>query len=110
MKEFQYMADYKERIEAEYEAIEKTLSTLPKKPLSQLSDLELAGVATLINNFYNGLENILKQIFQKRSIKLADGPSWHQNLILSALQEKVISEELADDLKKYLSLKKYREW
>ena len=64
------MVDYKERIEAEYEAIEKTLATIPRKPLSQLSELELAGVATLINNFYNGIENVLKQIFQKQSIKL----------------------------------------
>ena len=27
------MSDYKERIEAEYEAIEKTLTTLPQKSL-----------------------------------------------------------------------------
>ncbi len=101
------MADYKERIEAEYEAMEKTLITLPIKPLSQLSELELAGVATLLNNFYNGIENILKQIFQKQSIKLPDGSSWHQNLILSALQEKIISENLANDIKKYLSFRHF---
>lgn len=101
------MADYKERVEAEYEAIEKTLAALPQKPLSQLSDLELAGVATLLNNFYNGIENILKQIFQKQSIKLPEGHSWHQNLILCALQENIISENLAKDIKKYLSFRHF---
>jgi len=47
------MADYKMRIEAEYEAIEKTLSSLPDGALHQLSQLELASVAVLIHYFYN---------------------------------------------------------
>ena len=34
------MLDYRPRIEAEYEAIENTLSTFPQKPLAQLSELE----------------------------------------------------------------------
>ncbi len=101
------MDKYKERIEAEYEAIEKTLATLPEKPIFQLSELELAGVATLLNNFYNGIENILKQIFQKKSIKLPEGPSWHQNLFISALEENILSENLANDIKKYLGFRHF---
>lgn len=99
------MADYREMVEAEYEAIEKALKALPERALCELSDLELAGVSVLLSNFYNGIEKILKQIFKKRNILMPEGPAWHQNLINSAIVEDIISEDLADKVKEYLSFR-----
>ncbi len=101
------MASYKECIEAEYEAVEKTLAALPKKPLSQLSDLELSGTAILLHNFYNGLENILKQTFRNQSITLPEGPSWHQDLINKAVDKNILSEDLALEIKRYMGFRHF---
>ncbi len=101
------MVNYREYIEAEYEAIEKTLATIPQKPLSQLSKLELAGIAVLLNNFYNGVENILKQVFKKLSLKLPEGPAWHQDLINSSINENIISEVLAEEISEYMGFRHF---
>lgn len=101
------MVNYRGYIEAEYEAIEKTLAAIPQKPLSQLSKLELAGVAVLLNNFYNGVENILKQVFKKLSLKLPEGPAWHQDLINSSINENIISEVLAEEISEYMGFRHF---
>lgn len=57
------MTDMNERIEAEFENIEQVLGRLPASDsCGVLSSLELAGVGALLQSFYNGIENILKQL------------------------------------------------
>lgn len=47
------------KIHAELENIDEVLEQIPSyEKLPFLSTLELAGAAALLNNFYNGIENI----------------------------------------------------
>jgi len=72
--EFDSMAKVHEQVEAEFENIERTLTEVSKsESLPNLSNLELAGLAAPIHNFYNGIENILKQLITAAGKKLPDG-------------------------------------
>jgi len=101
------MPDYRLRIEAEYEAIDSTLSALPEQPLSTPSRLEIAGVAALLHNLYNGIENVLKQVFQSKSFPIPQGDSWHRDLLIAAGEKKILSDRLLDDLRRYLAFRHF---
>ena len=50
------MVNLKDKVQAEYENIDKLIDELPAKDeLPFLQFLELAGVATILHNFYNGI-------------------------------------------------------
>ncbi len=56
------MANLSAKVEAELEPMEQALRELPPaRGMRKLSVLELAGTASLLNSFYHGVENILKQ-------------------------------------------------
>jgi len=102
------MAHLRELVEAELENIERTIAELPNSDsLSNLSTLELAGVATLIHNFYNGIENILKQIVISLGQKMSCGQSWHQGLVETATSSGIISESTAKELRRYLAFRHF---
>ena len=102
------MADIHQRVEAEFENIEKLLSELPAgSSYSQLSVLERAGLATVIHNFYNGIENVLKQIIRHRGIELPSGPSWHRDLVNLASNSGIISKTTAEEFRRYLAFRHF---
>ena len=102
------MAEVHERIEAEFENIERAVAELPgSDSLPNLSSLELAGVAALIHNFYNGIENILKQIVISCGKELPHNSSWHRDLVNIATSNGIISESTAKELRRYLAFRHF---
>ena len=102
------MANTREKIEAEFENIERVLADLPSPDsLKKLSSLELAGVAALIHNFYNGIENVFKQLVISKGLSIPQGPSWHIDLIEICVANQIISRTTSDMLKEYLSFRHF---
>jgi len=102
------MAEVHERIEAEFENIERAVAELPgSDSLPNLSSLELAGVAALIHNFYNGIENILKQTVVFCGKELPHNSSWHRDLVNIATSNGIISESTAKELRRYLAFRHF---
>ncbi len=102
------MNELREMIEIEYEKIDQVINHLPEKEkLPYLSELELAGVATFIHNFYNGIENILKRIFKMYSLDIPSGSSWHIDLLNQSVANKIVSKEVRDRLTRFLGFRHY---
>ena len=99
------MADYRLKIEAELEQISQAITKLPRCPLSGLSELELSGVGGILQSIYNGLENILKQLFLEHGKAVPDDPQWHQEILRRAVLYSFISEQTLHRLVPYLTFR-----
>lgn len=99
------MADYQKKIEAELEQLARAISKLPDAPLSELNDLELSGVGGILQSFYNGIENILKQTFLANDEAIPQNDKWHQKIIQQAVQHGFISKKTMNMLIPYLTFR-----
>lgn len=102
------MTEINEYVEAEFENIERLVEELPAgDAVEKLSALELSGTAALTHGFYNGIENILKQVVINEGCQIPAGPSWHRDLITLAIKVGVISQQTAEELKSYLAFRHF---
>ena len=102
------MASLQDKINLDIENIDRVFAELPHHDvLSELSMLELAGVATLLHNFYNGVENILKQILYEKGIPVPQGRSWHKEILNLSEKEKIISPQIKNRLGEFLAFRHF---
>ncbi len=102
------MASLIEKVNVEMENISIVLEELKEikdKPDKTL--VELAGTGTFLHNVYNGVENILKQILNSKGIQIPKSDSWHQDLLIKATEEGIISESTKKQLAKYLAFRHF---
>lgn len=87
----------------ERQSIERTLELLNEAYASpNPSELEWIAIATLVQNLYTGMENVLRFVLQSRGVKIRDSARWHKDLLASALDGAVISQDVADGLMQFL--------
>ncbi|HHE39166.1 MAG TPA: hypothetical protein ENL20_11440 [Candidatus Cloacimonetes bacterium] len=97
------MVNVKEKVYAEFEFIEKILKELeiakdnPDKEL-----VVIVGISAYLQNIYMGIENILKQLLKHKRIPIPNTSTWHKDLINSAIRNKIIKEDTANKIGKYL--------
>jgi hypothetical protein len=102
------MDNLSQKINIELENIDEIIKGMPThSKLPFLSALELAGTAALLHNFYNAIENLLKQIFIFNKISIPEGKSWHKELIESAVKESIITENCKNQLGNYLAFRHF---
>lgn len=101
------MSSYREKIEAEIENINKVLLLVPKIPSVKLSELELAGTASILHSFYNGIENILKQLLTEAGQDIPRGNSWHKMLLKMSVEYTPLENNIAQKLLPYLAFRHF---
>lgn len=102
------MAELSGKIISELANIDQIFNEIPShEKLPYLSVLELAGVAALLHNFYNGIENILKQILIAGKIQIPEGRSWHKELLIKSVENEVITENCKNLLVEYLAFRHF---
>jgi uncharacterized protein YutE (UPF0331/DUF86 family) len=102
------MANLSEKVEAELEQIEQALREMPSaRGMRELSVLELAGTASLLNSFYHGVENILKQALRATGTALPTGAAWHRDLLQAACAHGIVSAGNRDRLAPYLAFRHF---
>jgi hypothetical protein len=93
------MDELLEDIAAQKELIAETLKILEQTlRRKRRTFVELAAIATCLHNAYSGMESMLKRILKFLDVPVPDSSSSHKDLILLAVEQKIISRHLPREI------------
>ena len=102
------MDKLRRQIRAEEENVEIALGNLKQTiKREERTVIELAAIGTFLHNIYNGVENILKQIIVAKGSELPMSGTWHKDLLNLSASMGIVSEELSDELYRYLTFRHF---
>lgn len=102
------MDELLQEIAAEKEHISETLRALQKAlERKEKTIIELAAVATFLQNTYNGMENILKRILKFKEVAIPRSKTYHKDLLDLSVDNKIISFELSKKFDEYRAFRHF---
>lgn len=102
------MGELEEEILVEREHISTTLRALEETmKRDEKTVIELAAIATFLQNTYNGIENILKRILKFKNISISRSETYHKNLLNLSVEHHIISLELSKKLDEYRAFRHF---
>ncbi|MCK4914381.1 MAG: hypothetical protein KAS69_07310 [Planctomycetes bacterium] len=95
-------------LSAEKEHITETLDALQQAlERKEKTVVELAGIATFLQNTYNGMENILKRILKFKVVPTPVSESFHKDLLDISVSNQIISLELSKKFDEYRAFRHF---
>ncbi len=102
------MNELREEILFEKEHVSITLRALEDTmKRDDITVIELAAIATFLQNAYNGIENILKRILKFKNISIPRSATYHKDLLDLSVEHHVISLEISKKLDEYRAFRHF---
>lgn len=100
--------DLLREIQVEKEHISKTLLALRESlKREEKTIIELAAIATFLQNTYKGIENLLKRILKFKKVYIPSSESSHKDLLDLSVEQHIISMELSNKLDEYRAFRHF---
>lgn len=103
------MGEIQEFVDGHKKHVDETISLMNATLLrEEIGMVEVMAVATMLQNIYMGIETILGHILRTvHNVKTERSGAWHKELLNSARNNNIISQDVHDILREHLVFRHY---